>query len=1124
MTPSPHLSSDQFAHVSETFSEVVTRGLRGEAARDHIDVRAGRDDAIRATLLRMLEAHESEARDEDDTGAFRRSALESVRAESAAAGEGMDRHVPDRIGPYRVTRFIASGGMGTVYEAEQDEPRRRVAIKVLRLGMLTRESIQRFESEGHLLARLRHPGIARVYAMGRMETPAGPVPYLVLEYIDGVPITQFVKANALDVPARLALLRRVADAVQFAHDNAVLHRDLKPGNVLVDSRGHPHVLDFGIGRTLDDESAHATLTASGLFLGTLAYMSPEQAVRTSAPLDVRVDVYGLGAVGYELLSEKPPKAVRDLPLHEAIQRVAQRESRSLDSVDPTISSDLGAIFSKALAVDRERRYRSVREFNDDIGRYLAHEPVAARPPSRLYLLRKLVRRNRMNFALLALLLLTLVAGLVVSLTQRSSALDAEAKAKRLASDAMQEHRAALLAGARTAVEGNRLTEVGEVLEELDPSHADPAVELRLLRASAYNATRILDIDRLPGGTLAVSPRGDLAASVDQDGVLWCVDLNTATLRRALATETRFTKGSVSWCHGEIPWLVVTTPERVTVIDCQSRRIVRTIDASSTRVPLPRGSSDYLLWRHKSGLDVVGLSAGALVEDPRVSEILARPHVQMLRGQLLTASSSKGGSVRFDLGTHESSFRKVRADFGQHGYSADGRFDLFGLHGPIIHDAAAGETWRLDKRGGVAMADFAFGRDTTLAAVLFVDGSLELWDLEQRVLVRRLRDTRLNRERFQSSGRFVRFLPDGTLRTLLGRTVVDWVPTMPPSALRHVGEHSPTPFIYSMDWHPDGRWLASAAWDGRVVVWDTWTGTRLGDLDVASAMTPEMTQVEKGYVVPELLAWSPDGRRLGVQLHRGATVVWDVWARTVVFRGIVARRVMAVRNDGFWIEHPETGGISRVGYTEAEAVRGGKRVLTRNGLLAWALDPRAEVLPGRWVMPVRRERHAAAPSGAQNSAEFVFTVWDVERMDDEPWRQSTTAQVLSTCLTRDGDRLFTGLRDGSIHLYDVARRQRLMILHAHQDYVSVLSVAPDQSMLASGSGDGWVKLWPLTPVAERVARVRLAEEQRLRLAPIIDRAWSAGTGAAARRDACLADPNLLERDRAAALALLFARGE
>ena len=602
MSKLPTLTAEQFALVSETFGTIVAEDLGADAAQARIAERAAGDDEVAQALTEMWEAHASEGGADDTTGAFQAQAIEAVEAETRAAGEEIERHVPERIGPYRIVRFVASGGMGTVYEAEQDEPRRRVAIKVIRLELLTRESIQRFEAEGHLLARLKHRGIAQVFAMGRMETPAGSVPYLVLEFVDGVPITEYVERNAVDRRGRVELLRQVGDAVQYAHDNGVLHRDLKPGNILVDAKGRAHVLDFGIGRALDDDRTQASLTATGLFLGTLAYMSPEQAVRSSKPLDVRVDVYGLGAVGYELLAGRPPQAVKDLPLHVAIERVSQRESPSLESVDDaTISGDLSAIFTKALATDppaslpqHPRLRRRPRALSRPPARRGA-TPVTSLPRQEA----RAPQPHDLRTARAPPGEPDRWAGRCAHAAGCGARRRGAGDPRGGGGDARPTGRAPVLGlgvgrvGARVRGPGDAGAVRGCPGLVRAPTHHG---------ARTQPAVRFDPIEGLPAGSsVYVSFGHDRGAAIDPKGRLLCVDLDEARCRPMLRSDERFKGSSFGWCATKPTWLAVSHEGRLTVIDSDPGTVLREVATGAPRVRLDVRNQDLHLW----GRNLVG---------------------------------------------------------------------------------------------------------------------------------------------------------------------------------------------------------------------------------------------------------------------------------------------------------------------------------------------------------------------------------------------------------------------------------------------------------------------------------------------------------------------------------------
>lgn len=321
-----------------------------------------------------------------------------------------------KIGSYALVRCIGAGGMGTVYEAIQEKPRRTVALKVLNTGLTSEASLRRFQYESQILARLRHPGIAQVYEAGTHGNGGVGVPFFAMEYVpDAQSVTRFADAAELDLPARLALLRQVCDAVQHAHQHGVIHRDLKPGNILVDSTGQAKVIDFGVARVTDQDVAPTTLrTDLGQLIGTLPYMSPEQVAGDSDAVDTRCDVYALGVIGYELLCGKLPLDLRNRAIPDAVRMIRDEDPTPLSSMNRVFRGDLDTILGKALEKDKTRRYQSVSDLAADIDRYLSNDPILARPASAGYQLRKFARRNRALFVGLTVAVLGLLGGTSVA--------------------------------------------------------------------------------------------------------------------------------------------------------------------------------------------------------------------------------------------------------------------------------------------------------------------------------------------------------------------------------------------------------------------------------------------------------------------------------------------------------------------------------------------------------------------------------------------------------------------------------------------------------------------------------------------------------------------------------------
>jgi len=381
---------------------------------------------IRDAVLRMRRTGEAVETYTDAGSGGSGDGTAGAFASSAAAGTAIDR--------YLLVEKIGEGGMGEVWLADQQEPvRRRVALKLIKAGMNSREVIRRFESERQALALMDHPAIAKVFDAG--STPQG-TPYFVMEYASGEPITSYCDNRRLPTRDRLELFRQVCEAVQHAHQKAIIHRDLKPSNILVtevDGRAMPKVIDFGIAKALTQNLTGETMfTRVGALIGTPEYMSPEQALTSGEDIDTRTDVYSLGVVFYELLAGARPIELGKIPLAEFLQRLRETEppkpSTRITTHDPGTSTevarrrqsepavlarqlhgDLDAIALKAIEKDRSRRYSTPLEFAADIARYLRNEPVSARAPSASYRAGKYIRRHRVGVAAAVFVVLLLVS-------------------------------------------------------------------------------------------------------------------------------------------------------------------------------------------------------------------------------------------------------------------------------------------------------------------------------------------------------------------------------------------------------------------------------------------------------------------------------------------------------------------------------------------------------------------------------------------------------------------------------------------------------------------------------------------------------------------------------------------
>ncbi len=334
----------------------------------------------------------------------------------------------ERIGRYTIHAKIGEGGMGTVYEAEQDTPRRLVALKVIRDPLGRRDLEHRFAREAQVLGKLQHRGIAQIYDAGIADTPRGQVPFLAMELVRGASLTVYVAGLSMPVEDRLELFAAVCDAVDHAHQHGVIHRDLKPANILVsesdDGHPQPKVVDFGVARGMvADTQAITAQTAPGQLIGTLPYMSPEQVGGDPGDLDHRSDVYALGVVLYELLSGRLPYTLAEHGIPEAGRIICEEDPQRLSSVDTAFRGDIDTIVTKALAKDKSDRYQSAAGLAADVRHFLADEPIEARPPSSFYQFRKFARRNRSLVAGIVLAFVGMTCALVVTLVHSSRVRD-----------------------------------------------------------------------------------------------------------------------------------------------------------------------------------------------------------------------------------------------------------------------------------------------------------------------------------------------------------------------------------------------------------------------------------------------------------------------------------------------------------------------------------------------------------------------------------------------------------------------------------------------------------------------------------------------------------------------------
>jgi eukaryotic-like serine/threonine-protein kinase len=463
---------------------------------------------------------------------------------TSAGGEtaAPSRRLIEKIGRYNIVRLIGEGGMGAVYEAVQEQPQRTVALKVIKPGMASPELLRRFAQESQALARLQHPGIAQIYDAGTADTGYGPQPYFAMEFIRGEGLRDYVETHRLNTRQRLEMLVKVCDAVHHAHQRGLIHRDLKPGNIIVDETGQPKILDFGVARVTDSDAQATMQTDVGQLVGTLAYMSPEQVLADPLELDIRSDVYALGVILYELLAARLPYNLSK-NLHEALHTIREEDPPKLSSINRTFRGDIETIAAKALEKDKARRYASAAELAGDITHYLKDEPIVAQPPTTRYQLQKFARRHKALVGGFAAVFMALAAGLVVSTWQAIRANRAETAALRERDRATAAERTATTArdeavtarGVAVAAESQARMDRDKAVAEKDRADTESATAKAVTEFLQKNLFEQVTGGGQPGasGDLGVSGALDRAAA-RIDGAFENKPLVEAGVREAVA--------------------------------------------------------------------------------------------------------------------------------------------------------------------------------------------------------------------------------------------------------------------------------------------------------------------------------------------------------------------------------------------------------------------------------------------------------------------------------------------------------------------------------------------------------------------------------------------------------------
>jgi len=1024
---------------------------------------------------------------------------------------GADLQPGARLGDVTIVRLVAEGGMGRVYEGLQGMPCRTVAVKVIRPGVLSPAAARRFEHEAQILGRLTHPGIARIYSVGMQPLAGGAVPYFVMEYVeDAKAITAYARERDLGTRDRVSLFREVCRAVAHGHQKGVIHRDLKPGNILVDATGHPKVIDFGVARSTDADVTRATmLTDAGQLVGTLQYMSPEQFAGEVDEIDVRADVYALGVVLYELLAGKPPYDVARRPVYEAARIVHETEPRSLATVNPRLRGDLSTIVAKCLEKDRARRYSSAAEVEADLSRYLRGEPIAASPPGLVDGLLRLARRHRLAAgAALAVASAFLVATIGISIfavqaeRERRSAVDERQRADAASKEAIERLYVANLRSLQAAIDTRNIRLARRLFaDNLAITGSPPPLEMRVLGAELDDALVVLRLERGPVENVTYSQDGGVLAAVAGDFHAVPVEEMGPVFRRAMLANSYWTRDfyadkhpfffhvrgqgryeplatcDAEWVrlwraergdlaaferatHGHGVPLAVTGDGRriavhagdgsVRVVDAATGRVQATVEGHRGRVTKAVFTADgsrLVLQAPRGSLGLWNAHDGVPAAGSGLAEQGTDAFVGSPDGARLAVVERQASGVSAQI------TRTIRI------HATDDGRELTAITVPAAAPLPA--------------TAIAFSPDGSHLVTASFEGDTRVWDTGTGHEVARLRGhtAPVTAMAYSPDGeQLATGAANGAIRLWDGHTL---------ESAREFVAHDNA--VMSLAFRPGNAELASGAHDGTVRIWPRTGRQRLADISGPAGITAA--------------AFNHDGSLLAIAPQGGGTVeLWD--PRTVERRFVLdaagavvtriafapeGRRVAAMLEAGAGSEDvrvwsvQDGGLVAAIGPHDRGVVCAafgpdGGRLLTtaRTGVVhLW------DVAAGRELLEITRmdaleKRDDVGAVFALNGTRIVSTsgeIFDATK-GSVVGKLAARGNVTMMATSHDGRLVAGGLGSGAVYLHDtLAPGGPVRRLTGHSRSVRAAVFNTDGSRLVTASDDGSARLWDLRAMVE-----------------------------------------------------------